>query len=567
MNRKAFLCILLLIFLILSFTKAQEIPYNLTPDWESTPNNHVATGLGLADINNDGWKDIIVANGNDIYRQHLVVYYNNGDGTFPLNPSWESSDIDYHGHLATGDINNDGWIDIAVSVYLGASGFSEPGKVKVYYNINGELESTPSFVSTEFYTFSCALGDADGDGDLDIVTTAGEPYGSIFDNGKIFYNNNGFFEINPQWNSTNVMGAMDVDFADMDGNGFLDVIFSCEETPNCIFLADSNGNISETPSWESAETSNYMNSLDIGFTCNKTTQSIVSTGNDQLGGDGKIRLYSFENGIPSSSYASWTSQPIGYGSGIILAEINQDEYLDMIYGGWWYPMEISLGDSTGFENIPSYTSSSSSVVEAIQIADIDRDNININLDTIIIELNDIAIIYLKKQLIENVLSVTKNGTLLNQSEYCFVPNKSWITFKDHVVLNDIIIIEYEYSNDGDIVISNWDSSKGNYIFYNTNDYSEIIEITQNNKLPALNNIYPNPAQDIINISYYLPYQNQVNIKIFDMLNNEVLIIKNEKQDKGNYSICCNISELRCGTYFIQMTSDKYYLSKKMIIIR
>ena len=59
-----------------SFMKGQTVPYNLTPDWVSTPDNHVATGLGLADINSDGWKDLIVANGNDIYRQSLVVYYN-----------------------------------------------------------------------------------------------------------------------------------------------------------------------------------------------------------------------------------------------------------------------------------------------------------------------------------------------------------------------------------------------------------------------------------------------------------------------------------------------------------
>ncbi len=105
-------------------------------------------------------------------------------------PDWQSDDIDYHGHLAVGDVNKDGWPDVAVSVYIGPGGFSDPGKVKVYYNQGGELEGTPSFESYEFYTFSCAFGD-------------------------------------------------------MDQNGFLDVVFSCEETPNYIFLANNEGAISD----------------------------------------------------------------------------------------------------------------------------------------------------------------------------------------------------------------------------------------------------------------------------------------------------------------------------------
>ena len=177
---------LVIIFYVCALS-AQNIPYNQSPDWESTPLGHIATGLGLADINGDGWKDIVTANGNDIQRQSLVVYYNNGDGTFPAEPSWSSSDIDYHGHCAVGDIDKDGWIDVAVSVYIGEAGFSEPGKVKVYYNTGGELESAPSFQSIEFYTFSCALGDADADGDLDLAVAASESYGDIWDYGKVFF--------------------------------------------------------------------------------------------------------------------------------------------------------------------------------------------------------------------------------------------------------------------------------------------------------------------------------------------------------------------------------------------
>ena len=193
MKSEYYFVVLIFCSLVFSGSYAQQIPFPVSPDWESSPESRRSTGLGLADINGDGWKDMIVADGNDMARQHLVVYYNNGDGTFPLSPDWESGDIDYHGHLSVGDVNSDGWTDVAVSVYIGPAGFSDPGKVKVYYNEGGQLESIPSFESFNFYTFSCAFGDADGDGDLDLATTGGEPYSSFFDSGKIFLNNDGVF--------------------------------------------------------------------------------------------------------------------------------------------------------------------------------------------------------------------------------------------------------------------------------------------------------------------------------------------------------------------------------------
>ena len=120
----------LIIFILSQYCLAQINIFSPTPEWQSLAQGHYATGLGAADINGDGWKDIIVANGNDMSRQSLVVYYNNGDGTFPTSPSWNSADVDYHGHLSVGDINGDNLPDVAVSVFIGPAGFSEPGKAK-----------------------------------------------------------------------------------------------------------------------------------------------------------------------------------------------------------------------------------------------------------------------------------------------------------------------------------------------------------------------------------------------------------------------------------------------------
>ena len=109
----------LFLFIILAGYIYSQVPFPQNPDWISSDVSSVSTGGAFADINQDGWLDFVVANGNDISIQKLVVYYNNGDGTFPTTPDWQSADIDYHGHLDVGDVNGDGWPDVAVSVYIG----------------------------------------------------------------------------------------------------------------------------------------------------------------------------------------------------------------------------------------------------------------------------------------------------------------------------------------------------------------------------------------------------------------------------------------------------------------
>ena len=71
-------------------------------------------GLGLvcADINDDGWPDVYVAND---YSVPDFMYINNGDGTFTDEIKSRTNQISFYGMGADiSDINNDGLLDIAV---------------------------------------------------------------------------------------------------------------------------------------------------------------------------------------------------------------------------------------------------------------------------------------------------------------------------------------------------------------------------------------------------------------------------------------------------------------------
>lgn len=531
------------IFLVINLS-AQVIPYQTLPDWISTPNGHRATGLGLADINGDGWKDLVAANGNDMARQHLVVYYNNQDGTFPLNPDWESDDIDYHGHLACGDIDADGDIDVAVSVYIGASGFSSPGKVKVYYNMGSELEALPGFVSDEFYTFSCALGDADGDGDLDLAATGGEPYSSLLDYGRIFINNSGIFELSYVWESDIPMGALDVEFGDINRDGYMDVIFVCEGTDNYIFPGMAQGGIDPSPAWHSSEPESYINSVDIGYRGDHETL-VVMTENSQLGGQGRVRSYAFDGNFPSSGMADWYSDPFGYGSGIFLADVDLDSSLDLIYGGWWLPVKIARGVAGGFEMASSYTSSTGSVVETIQMADLGRESISEKVAVLTITLagSGIHLLVLPEQIVESVLDISVNGVPLSPAQYCNVPNKGWVSIGIPLQALDMVVVHYEYSPHPDIAVTNWDNNIGNYIFYNTSSPVGVGESLSSS--PGLM-IYPNPVYELLNL-HLSGSSTGWSLRVTD-LTGRVLIDESVNSSENDYML--DVSALDPGVYII-----------------
>ena len=62
-------------FLILfAVTIHPQVPFNSTPDWVSQDIYNYSTGAAFTDINQDGWIDFVIANGNDMARQKVTVY-------------------------------------------------------------------------------------------------------------------------------------------------------------------------------------------------------------------------------------------------------------------------------------------------------------------------------------------------------------------------------------------------------------------------------------------------------------------------------------------------------------
>jgi hypothetical protein len=79
--------------------------------------------------------------------------------------------------------------------------------------------------------------------------------------------------------------------------------------------------------------------------------------------------------------------------------------------------------------------------------------------------------------------------------------------------------------------------------------------------------YPNPFNPNTTINFSVLKQNNVKIKVYDVLGNEILTLINEDKPKGYYKIEFNASNLSSGIYYYQMQTDGFIQTKKMILLK
>ena len=102
-------------------------------------------------------------------------------------------------------------------------------------------------------------------------------------------------------------------------------------------------------------------------------------------------------------------------------------------------------------------------------------------------------------------------------------------------------------------------------------YDETTDVkTVELKVPLgfnLNQNYPNPFNPNTSISYSIPENAFVTLKIYDVLGNEVEVLINEQKESGNYQIDFNASELSSGIYYYTLTAGNFTSTKKMSLIK
>tara|TARA_R110002072_G_scaffold107517_1_gene233862 strand:+ start:11630 stop:13027 length:1398 start_codon:yes stop_codon:yes gene_type:complete len=202
-----------------------------------------SSALALGDVDGDGDLDLVVGNGDYGAGSQNRLYLNNGNGVFTdVTASHMPIAIDSTDSVALGDVDGDGDQDLVVGNW---------GQNRLYLNSGGtfsDATATNLPIDTD-YTDSVALGDVDGDGDLDLVC------GNSYDHQDRLYLNDGaggYTDVSATAMPALGFPTSSLALGDVDGDGDLDIMTATEafQTPICnwdrLLINDGSGGFTWT---------------------------------------------------------------------------------------------------------------------------------------------------------------------------------------------------------------------------------------------------------------------------------------------------------------------------------
>jgi len=79
--------------------------------------------------------------------------------------------------------------------------------------------------------------------------------------------------------------------------------------------------------------------------------------------------------------------------------------------------------------------------------------------------------------------------------------------------------------------------------------------------------YPNPFNPSTTISFQLPEESFITLKVFDAIGTEVETIAEGRYPSGVHEVVFNADKLSSGLYLYRITSGNIEMTKKMIVVK
>jgi len=484
--------------------------------WASTASRE---GGGLGDINGDGSKEFVF--GKDIGYIFAYQYNSIQIPGFPI----DLETAYFSTEPALYDFDNDNKDEILIATYLWDSILPYgPAQVHIYNDDLNELPGWPQQLPV-FAESSPAVGDIDGDNEMEIVVGSGRNPGAGIP-GEIYAFNldgsicDGFpIEVGNSVNCTPTI-------YDIDMNGTADILIRVQLQStgiNGIYAFDGGGSI--LPGFPAQMSSGSPNGAPAVADVNGDGLPEIAYGSVQAVDSGKVWLFSNTGqlipGFPQPVYATWVEESVS------LEDVSGDSLPDIVCstnglggdpGALWafdYLGEVVAG-------FPIYINETFSTLETTPtIVDIDGDG-----DT-------------------EIFTASHEGTVWVYDTPGVTAHSSWPTFK------------YDFARLGSIPpeITGIEPASANV--------PGQMKLYQN---------YPNPFNPSTNIGFEIADLGFTELKIFDVLGREVKTLVNRQLFPGSYEEMWdgtnNIGQqVSGGIYFYRLKTESFEQTRKMLLLK
>jgi len=369
--------------------------------------------LVFGDVDRDGDLDLVEGNANQPNRLFL--------NTATPNPFRDQAGIPVGvsaspAALAFGDVDGDGDADILVGDSDSSGGnelLLNNGTANPFNGVTGIT------VGSAQSTSSLALGDVDGDGDLDLVE------GNYFHENRLFLNNGSSDPFNGV--SGMVVGPLQETYSvvlgDMDGDGDLDLVEGNDGQANRLFLNNGTADPFDGVSGTAVGSAQNTRSLVVGdvngdghpdlvegndgqvnrlFLNNGTAspfngiagtavgsaQATRSLALGDVDGDGDLDLVEgkdgggnrlfLNNGSAADPFSGVTGTVVGsapFNTSLALGDVDSDGDLDLLEGNWVEPNRVFLNNNTAdpFGGVSGFDIGSGELTQSLALCDFDGD--------------------------------------------------------------------------------------------------------------------------------------------------------------------------------------------------
>lgn len=268
-------------------------------------------GMATGDINNDGKLDLVFVDYNTF---RLRVLRGLGNGKFDAPVIYSS--VRYPGSVELADLDGDTDLDLAVSEFIGAQNDS-PGGVRIYYNmdLNSGAFVEGSYYETGFGTRDVAAADIDGDGKVDLIA-ANYNAASIS-----ILRNQGAGTFGEKVDIAVKQGPYSIIAADLDGEGGVDLAVAQVGGYGVTVLLNQAGSFPEATFFDTAAPLVSVSAADVN-------------GDSQL--DLMVATYTHGSvGVMKNVGSGQFAAPVKYSTGqqvnsVTTADVNADGRLDIV---------------------------------------------------------------------------------------------------------------------------------------------------------------------------------------------------------------------------------------------